>query len=74
MLKGRTITFAAKTVVDEVEIANYGAKLDLDTKDIVFWGRQVDKEACKEHRETVRADQAAFEDFVYGLQDQLTRE
>lgn len=74
MLKGRTITFAAKTVVDDVEIANYGAKLDLDTKEITFWGRQVDKDACKTHRDTVREDQAAFEDFVYGLQDQLTRD
>ena len=73
MLKGRTITFAAKTVVDDVEIANYGAKLDLDTNEITFWGRQVDKEACKEHRETVRKDQSEFEDFAYSLQDQLTR-
>ena len=73
MLSGRTITCAAKTVVDDVEIANYGAKLDVESGTISFWNRRVNEEACKEHRRTVRDDQAEFEDFVYNLQETMTR-
>lgn len=71
MLSDKKITINAKTAIDGVDIATYGALLDVSTNDVSFYMKRVDKDACKEHREIVRADEAEFEDFVYSLQDML---
>lgn len=71
MLKEKKLTFSAKTFIDDVEIANYGASLDASDGDVSFWTRQLDKAACKENRDVVRADQAEFEDFVYSIADKV---
>lgn len=70
-LNNHRITIAADTVVDEVRIANYGAILDVDTNDLTLYTRYIDKEACKTHKDLIRADQVAFEDYAYSLQDTL---
>lgn len=69
MLAENKLTFSAKTIVDDTEIASYGASLNVFDGDVSFWDRQLDKSACKEHRDVVRADKAEFEDFVYTIAD-----
>lgn len=71
MLANTRITIVADTVIDENKIASFGAIINTDTNDLSLTTRYVDKEACKVHRDVVRADQAAFEDYAYALQDQL---
>ena len=74
MLTGKKITFTSKSVVDEVEIASFGAVLNVDTNDLSIYSRPTDKDACKKHRDVVRADQATFEDFAYGIQDLISKD
>lgn len=71
MLANTRITIVADTVIDENKIASFGAIINTDTNDLSLTTRYVDKEACKVHRDVVRADQAEFEDYAYALQDQL---
>lgn len=73
MLTNTRITIVAETVVDDVKIASYGAILNADTNDLSLTTSRIDKEACKIHKDVVRADQAAFEDYAYNLQDQLKK-
>lgn len=71
MLTNTRITIVADTVIDEVKIASFGAILNAETNDLSLTARHIDKEACKIHKDVVRADQAAFEDYAYELQDLL---
>lgn len=71
MLTNTRITIVAETVVDDVKIASYGAILNTTTNELSLTTSRIDKEACKIHKDTVRADQAAFEDYAYELQDLL---
>lgn len=67
----KKIIITGNTVVDEVEIASYSAVLNTNDMDLSLISRYVDKEACKIHKDVVRADQAEFEDYAYYLQDML---
>lgn len=67
----KKIIITGNTVVDEVEIASYSAVLNTNDMDLSLISRYVDKEACKIHKDIVRADQAEFEDYAYYLQDML---
>lgn len=67
----KKIIITGNTVVDEVEIASYSAVLNTNDMDLSLISRYVDKEACKIHKDIVRADQAEFEDYAYSLQDML---
>lgn len=69
MLNEKKISISGKSVVNDVEIASFGAVIDVATDDVSFFNRQLDKPACKLNREIVRADQAEFEDFVYAVQE-----
>lgn len=69
MLSAKKITITADTVIGETKVATFGAVLNAETADVNMYVRYNDKEACKEHRDIVRADQAEFEDSVYNLQD-----
>lgn len=71
MLTNNRITILADTVADETKIASYAAVLTVDDMDLSLTTRYIDKEACKIHKDVVRADQAAFEDYAYNLQDLL---
>jgi hypothetical protein len=54
-----------------VRIAEFIASLNLETKEVTFAVRHLNKDLCKKHRDIVRADQASFEDFIYKTQDKL---
>lgn len=71
MLTEKKIVMEAKTVVNEVEICNMTAIIKVDTEDVSFHNRMLDKVACKDHRVTLRADQAEFEDMAYQLLDDM---
>ena len=71
MLSSTRITIMSDVIVDEVKIASFGAILNAETNDLSLTTRHIDKEACKIHKDIVRADQAEFEDYAYALQDQL---
>jgi hypothetical protein len=69
MLGKKKITVSADTVVGDVKIATHAAILDVEDNDLSLYTRHIDKEACKTHKEIVRADRAEFEDFAYTLQE-----
>ena len=71
MLSNQRITIVADTVVDEVKIATYGAILNVETGELSLTNRNIDNEACKVHKDIIRADRAEFEDFAYMIQDNL---
>ena len=71
MLNNKRMTIIADTVVDEAKIATYGAILDLITGELSLTTRNIDNDACKTHKEVVRADRAEFEDFAYMMQDMI---
>ena len=71
MLANNRITIVADTVVNDAKIASFGAILNVDTMELSLTTRHVDKDACKTHRDIVRADQKEFEDYAYSLQDML---
>ena len=71
MVTDKKITITAKTVLEETEIANYGAIVNVEKNEVSFYTRFVDKAACKDNRELVRKDQAEFEDFAYSIQDKM---
>lgn len=71
MLDNKRLTIVADTVVDDVKIARFGAVLNLDNLELSMSSSYLDKDACKTHKEIVRADQATFEDYAYEVQDLL---
>lgn len=68
-----SVLYDSQTTEAQEKIASFGAVLDLDTMDVSFTSRYINKEACKANRETVRTDQANFENYVYNLQDQMKK-
>lgn len=66
------ITITGESVIDGVNVAGFSASIDsTDPNNVTFSTWQNDKQAYKENRVAVRADQAEFEDFVYAKQDEL---
>ena len=71
MLDNKRITIVGESLVDGEKIATFGAVLNLNDMELSMTGLYIDKEACKSHRDIVRADQGEFEDYAYMLQDTL---
>ena len=71
MLDNMRVSIVADTVMDDVRIATYGAVLNPETGEMHLTSRNLDIEACKIHRDLVRAERAEFEDYAYMVQDQL---
>lgn len=69
MLFEKKISMTAKVFVGDAEIANLGAIMDVESGDISFFTRQLDKPLCKKYREQLRTDVASFEDFAYSVQE-----
>lgn len=73
MLNGMKQTFIGYSEVcadgEFIKIAEFVASLNLETHEITFGTRYLNKDLCKEHRNVVRADHADFEDFVYRVQE-----
>lgn len=72
LMKSEKITITGESVVDEKAIAGFQVAIDSnDPENINFSSWQTDKKACKENRDTVRADQAQFENYAYAKQDEM---
>lgn len=67
----KRVNFIGESVVDGETIANFAGVLDLDNLELTMNGRFINKDACKLHRDIVRADQHEFEDYAYKIQDML---
>lgn len=66
------ITFSGKSVVNDVEVEAYTARIKSDNpEDVTFSSWQMNKELYKQNRTQCRADQAEFEDMVYVKQDEM---
>lgn len=64
-----------KSAIDGVDVASFSASVSSNNpNNIVFSTRQLDQAACKEHRVEVRADEAAFSDYAYSVQDKMLAE
>ena len=75
MLSENKILIESKCVVDGKEIAGFRAMFNTDApEEMSLLPYQIDKPACKEHREIVRADQVDFEDYAYSIQDKFEKE
>ena len=66
------ITITGESIIDGVNVAGFSASINSNNpSDMVLSSWQNNKQACKENRAAVRADQAEFEDFAYAKQDEL---
>ena len=75
MLSTKKITLEAKSVVDGKEIMGFRAVIEPEKNDdVTMLHYQINKEACKENRSSVRADQAEFEDYAYKFHEELKAE
>lgn len=68
----KKITIEGRSTVDGVEVSIFRAVFDSDGSEVSFFETQIDKEACKNHRKTVRDDRAKFEDYAYKLQEDIS--
>ena len=71
MLAERKITIEEKTVVNGKVIALHRAIIEGEK--ITFIPHQIDAEACKTERKTLREDQATFEDRAYLAQEKFLK-
>ena len=69
LTNAKRITVEAKCAVDDKEIKGFRAVIVSGSEDVSFHHWDIDKAAVKEYRQTVRADQAEFEDYAYKLQE-----
>lgn len=61
-----------KSNINGVDVATFLASVDSkNPANMVFSTRQLNQAACKEHRAEFRADEAAFADYAYSVQDEL---
>lgn len=71
----KEITLAGESKIDGVIAAGYQAKINSDhPEDMTISVWQTNKELYKNNRTICRADQAAFEDTAYILQEELIAE
>ena len=67
------MTFEGKCEVEGTEIAVFRASINSDNLEELpnFSNTPLNKELCKTHRATVRADEAEFEDMVYAKHEEM---
>lgn len=71
MLSNKKLNIFADTEIDGEKIASFTAILNIEKMDLTLAHRYINKDACKEHRDVVRADMKEFEDYAYGIQDSI---
>lgn len=73
MLKQTTkILIEGESTIDNVIAARFVAMIDIDdAKNMSLTARHMNKDLCRQHRDTIRADQSAFEDYAYSIQDKV---
>lgn len=67
-----SITRIGYTIVDGVKIVQYNLVISMSNPNAMrCTAQRLKPELYKEHKDVCRADQAAFEDAAYELQDEL---
>lgn len=75
LTKSKKITIEGRSVIDGVQVAGFVASIDsTDPSQMTLSSYQIDKVAYKANRVTARADEAAFEDYAYEVQDAMIAE
>lgn len=71
----QTINVSGECVIDGVMVEGYNASIDSNNLDLVQFSSWINDPALyKANRTEARRDQAAFEDAVYAIQDELIAE
>jgi hypothetical protein len=70
MLTNNKITLEARVTVNDADICRFLAIISDNGNNISFLTQMIDKDACKQYRDIVRDDRAAFEDWAYEVQEQ----
>lgn len=66
------ITIEGKSVIADTVVTNFVASINSDDPtQLSIASAHPNKLAYKEHRVEARADEAAFEDYVYSIQDKM---
>ena len=66
------IMIDGESVIDDIKVARFLAVIDIDDpKNMSLSTRYINPELGKAYRDTVRADENAFEDYAYALQDKV---
>ena len=69
------IVLNGESIIDGIGVANFQAEIDTaNCENVWFNYSQSNAELYKINREQARADQAAFEDMVYALQEKMIAE
>ena len=72
LTKRHTTNINGECIINDVMVAGYSATLSTtNPMDIQFGFWINDTELYKAHRAEARADQAAFEDYAYSVQDEM---
>lgn len=68
----KTISITGTSAIDGVIAERYRAEIDQeDPADTAIIATQANKSLYKENRTACREDRAAFEEYVYALQDEM---
>lgn len=68
----KSVTVTGKSIINGVEAAGFQSTINSgNPEDIVFSSWQTDKSLYKANRVECRADEAAFEDACYELQEEM---
>lgn len=70
--KTTKILIEGQSTIDNKVAARFMAMIDIDNpKDMSLTSRYINKDLCRQYRDTIRADQNAFEDHAYSVQDKV---
>lgn len=68
----KTISITGTSAIDGVTAERYRAEIDQENpEDTAIIATQANKTLYKENRVTCREDRAAFEEYVYALQEEM---
>lgn len=71
----KSITLTGECLIDGVKAEGYTAVINsANPLDMTLSSYQHNKELCKANRQVCRADEAAFEDMAYAIQDEMLAE
>lgn len=73
--KEKCMTVSGRSIIGDKEVCGYNATIESENPaNMTFSSYTINKELYKENRTECRADEAAFEDYCYELQDKMYAE
>ena len=65
MIANKRIVISADSIINEVTIATHSAVITTNDKKMYMTSQYLDKDACNNNLDAVKADQQTFEDYVH---------